>query len=155
MSTVDTESLTNSRIVAAVHRVEVGALLDRYLIALDSAELDDTWAGSLFTTDAVVEFPVGRHDGIAGLAAFHRTALAKFDRTQHLNSPAVVELDGDRAHLRANLVSTQVLPSQELFVTGTVADGEAVLTGHGWRLRTLSFQLIWRTGEPPKPTSAL
>ncbi|MFC7482562.1 nuclear transport factor 2 family protein [Luedemannella flava] len=87
MSTVDTESLTNSRIVAAVHRVEVGALLDRYLIALDSAELDDTWAGSLFTTDAVVEFPVGRHDGIAGLAAFHRTALAKFDRTQHLNSP--------------------------------------------------------------------
>ncbi|MEU8258904.1 nuclear transport factor 2 family protein [Micromonospora inaquosa] len=151
MSTVDTEYLAAARHAAAVHRSEVAALLDRYLVGLDSAGLDDAWARSLFTADAVVEFPVGRHQGIEGLAGFHRTAMAKFDSTQHLNSPAVVDLDGDRARLRTNLISTQVLTSQELFVTGTAADGEAVLTAHGWRLRSLSFRLIWKTGEPPKP----
>ncbi|MEU0154739.1 nuclear transport factor 2 family protein [Micromonospora fulviviridis] len=156
MSKFDTEYLTAAQLAAAAHRIEVAALLDRYLVGLDSAGpdsagLDDAWAGSLFTADAVVEFPVGRHQGIDGLAGFHRTAMAKFDRTQHLNSPAVVDLDGDRARLRANLISTQVLKSQELFVTGTAAVGEAVLTAHGWRLRSMSFRLIWKTGEPPKP----
>ncbi|MGC5031164.1 nuclear transport factor 2 family protein [Micromonospora sp. DT229] len=156
MSTVDTEPLTGAQPTAAVHRSEVAALLDRYLVGLDSAGpdsagLDDAWAGSLFTAEAVVEFPVGRHQGLDGLAGFHRTAMAKFDRTQHLNSPAVVDLDGDRARLRANLISTQVLRSQELFVTGTAAEGEAVLTAQGWRLRSLSFRLIWKTGQPPQP----
>lgn len=154
MSTVDTEIPTGGRPTATDRRAEVAALLDRYLIALDTGQLDDAWAESLFTADAVVEFPVGRHAGLDGLAAFHRTALAKFDRTQHLNSPAVVDLDGDRAVLRANLISTQVLPSQALFVTGTSAHGQARLTARGWRLRELSFRLIWMTGEPPKPGGA-
>ncbi|TDC85985.1 nuclear transport factor 2 family protein [Micromonospora sp. KC606] len=154
MSTVDATSLTREQLTATVHRIEVAALLDRYLITLDTGQLDDAWAESLFTADAVVEFPVGRHEGIDRLAAFHRTALAKFDRTQHLNSPAVVDLDGDRAVLRANLTSTQVLPSQALFVTGTLAHGEAALTMRGWRLRALSFRLIWKTGEPPRTGGA-
>jgi hypothetical protein len=127
----------------------VGTLLDRYLAGLDEGRLDEPWAAALFTADAVVEFPVGRHEGRTGLAGFHRAALAKFARTQHLNSPAVVDLDGDRATLRANLVSTQVLPSGALFTTGTAAHGVARRTGAGWRLRQLSFRLIWHTGEPP------
>lgn len=153
MSVVDTESATGGR-RAAQDRGEVAALLDRYLIGLDTEHLDDAWARALFTPDAVVEFPVGRHAGIDGLATFHRTALAKFDSTQHLNSPAVVDLAGDRATLRANLISTQVLPSQALFVTGTSVHGAARLTTDGWRLRTLSFRLIWKTGEPPRPRPA-
>ncbi|CCH32742.1 nuclear transport factor 2 family protein [Actinosynnema sp. NPDC047251] len=129
-------------------RADVGALLDRYLLDLDAGSLDEAWARSLFTEDAVVEFPVGRHEGVPGLAAFHRTALAKFARTQHLNSPAAVDLYGDRARLRANLVSTQVLPGGSLFTTGTRAEGLASRTAHGWRLRRLSFHLIWSTGSP-------
>lgn len=149
MPTVDSEFLTSAQYAAAVHRIEVASLLDRYLIALDTGRLDDVWAESLFAGRAVVTFPVGGHEGLDGLAAFHRDALAKFDRTQHLNSPALVDLDGDRATLRANLISTQVLPSQELFVTGTSVHGEARLTAHGWRLCVLSFRLIWKTGDPP------
>jgi hypothetical protein len=128
---------------------EVGALLDRYLAGLDDGRLDDEWAEALFTADAVVEFPVGRHEGRAGLAAFHRAAMAKFSRTQHLNSPAVVDVDDDRAALRTNLISTQVLPSEALFTTGTAAYGTARRTEAGWRLDRLTFRLIWKTGEPP------
>ncbi|MFC7303692.1 nuclear transport factor 2 family protein [Streptomyces monticola] len=135
-----------------VHRTQVGALLDRYLIGLDEhheRELDESWAESLFTADARVEFPVGRHDGIDGLVAFHHTALAKFARTQHLNSGAVVDIEGEHATVRANLISTQVLPSGALFTTGTFARGEARLVAAGWRLRRLSFGLVWSSGEPP------
>lgn len=138
---------------------EIGALLDRYLISLDDDVLDDAWAAALFTPDARVEFPMSRHDGIAGLAAYHRDALAAFDRTQHLNSPAVVVLGEDRARLRANLISTHVhkpsgaAPAQPTapFATGTFVNGEAVPTPDGWRLRLLSFRLVWMTGSAPVP----
>lgn len=139
---------------------EVGGLLDRYLTGLDDDELDDAWAGGLFTSDALVEFPMSRHDGIDGLAAYHRDALAAFARTQHLNSPAVVAVTQDRATLRANLISTHVhlddgVPPGEdrppLFATGTFVTGEARRTPDGWRLSMLSFRLIWATGNPPAP----
>jgi hypothetical protein len=137
---------------------EVGALLDRYLLGLDDDKLDDDWARGLFTEQARIEFPMSQHEGIDGLAAYHRQTLAMFERTQHLNSPAVVELDGDRASLRANLISTHVhLPANAppggerppLFMTGTLVTGEARSTPDGWRLSRLSFRLVWATGSPP------
>jgi len=56
----------------------VAALLDRYLLGLDDDKLDDDWARSLFTADATVEFPMSRHSGLAGMAGWHRDALAAF-----------------------------------------------------------------------------
>jgi hypothetical protein len=136
---------------------EVGALLDRYLLSLDADELDDEWAGSLFTVDAQVEFPISRHEGLAGLADYHRDALAAFAATQHLNSPAVVVVDRDGASLRANLVSTHVhrpdgtspADAPPLFVTGTFVTGEACRAPDGWRISRLSFRLLWMNGNPP------
>ncbi|MGW1070903.1 nuclear transport factor 2 family protein [Streptomyces aureus] len=137
----------------------VAALLNRYLVSLDDEELDDVWAAELFTPDAVVAFPpMSRHEGTEGMARFHRTALSSFAATQHLGSPAVVVLDGDRAALRANLISTHVhhprhVPPQgvlaPLFTTGTFVDGEALRTPAGWRLTLLSFRLLWANGTPP------
>lgn len=140
---------------------DVGALLDRYLIDLDTAALDDAWAESLFTADVEVNFPNASHCGIAGLAAFHRESLAVFARTQHLNSPAVSMVDGRTAVLRANLVSTHVLAAdvdagiepannvEPIFTVGSLVEGQAVRTDLGWRLCVLSFRLVWSTGRPP------
>ncbi|MET9520005.1 nuclear transport factor 2 family protein [Streptomyces sp. NPDC002994] len=136
---------------------EISALLDRYLIGLDDQELDDAWAQELFTKDARVEFPMSRHEGLNGLADYHRDALGAFAATQHLGSPAVVEFGeaGERAVLRANLVSTHVHHSgaaaEPLFQVGTLATGEARLTADGWRLATLSFRVLWSRGTPPRP----
>ncbi|WP_037890166.1 nuclear transport factor 2 family protein [Streptomyces sp. NRRL S-87] len=144
---------------AAESRALVASLFDRYLLSLDDEELDDAWAAELFTPDAVVAFPpMSRHQGAEGMAEFHRTALSAFAATQHLGSPALVVLDGDRATLRANMLSTHVhhpyharpqgdLPP--LFATGTFVDGEARLTPEGWRLTLLSFRLLWADGTPP------
>ncbi|SDO12606.1 nuclear transport factor 2 family protein [Actinacidiphila guanduensis] len=129
-------------------------LLDRYLISLDDDKLDDAWARDLFTEDAVVEFPMSRHAGRAGMADWHRESLAAFAGTQHLGSPAVVDpLGPDRVGLRANLVSTHVhhpgAAREPLFATGTFVTGEARRTPAGWRLSALAFRVVWMTGSPP------
>ncbi|MGW8066192.1 nuclear transport factor 2 family protein [Streptomyces ziwulingensis] len=157
-----TSTLTNDQpaaeSAAAGARAEIAGLLHRYLLSLDDGELDDAWSAGLFTEDAVVAFPVSRHEGADGMAAYHRSALSAFAATQHLGSPAVVELDGDRATLRANLISTHVhhahhAPPQgdvpPLFATGTFVDGEARRTARGWRLSLLAFRLLWADGSPP------
>jgi hypothetical protein len=133
---------------------QAGALLIRYLISLDDDKLDDEWARSLFTDDVRIVFPMSRHDGIDGLAEYHRDALSAFRRTQHLPSPPVVDmLDDGRVRLRANLVSTHVhrdaAPSEPLFATGSLVTCDARLTGAGWRLSGLSLRVIWTTGNPP------
>ncbi|MET9985659.1 MULTISPECIES: nuclear transport factor 2 family protein [Streptomyces] len=143
---------------AADAAAAVADLLARYLISLDDEELDDAWAAALFTEDAVVAFPISRHEGRAGMAAWHAAALSAFAATQHLGSPPVVTVDGDRAVLRANLLSTHVhhahhaRPQGELpplFATGTFVDGAARRTPEGWRLTLLSFRLLWADGSPP------
>ena len=157
--------MTSTRIIdesptetAAESRALVAGLLDRYLLSLDDEELDDAWTEGLFTDDAVVAFPMSRHEGAEGMAHYHRAALSAFAATQHLGSPALVELDGERATLRANLMSTHVhharhaRPQGELeplFATGTFVNGEARRTPEGWRLSLLSFRLLWADGTPP------
>ncbi|MET9994746.1 nuclear transport factor 2 family protein [Streptomyces mutabilis] len=133
--------------------VVVAELMGRYLVTLDDEEPDDAWARSLFTEDAIVTFPMSRHEGCAGLAEWHRASLAAFARTQHLGSPAVVTVTGDRAAFRANVLTTHVHhPGGDrppLFRAGTLASGEACRTAAGWRIRELSFRVLFTEGEPP------
>ncbi|MGW1404088.1 nuclear transport factor 2 family protein [Streptomyces sp. NPDC002405] len=132
----------------------VAELLGRYLVTLDDEEPDDAWARSLFTEDAVVTFPMSRHEGRAGLAEWHRASLAAFARTQHLGSPAVVTVVGDRAAFRANVLTTHVhRPGGDrppLFRAGTLASGEARRTSAGWRMGELSFRVLFTEGVPPQ-----
>lgn len=137
-------------------RACVAALLDRYLVSLDQEELDAGWAAGLFTPDAVVAFPISRHEGIEGMADYHATALSAFAATMHLSSPAVVEVRDGTAALRANLMSTHVHHAAaqdgapQLFTTGTSVRGSARRTAHGWRLSELTFHLVWSQGSPPR-----
>ncbi|HWE90915.1 MAG TPA: nuclear transport factor 2 family protein [Pseudonocardiaceae bacterium] len=141
---------------AVLRKSEISGLLDRYLLGLDDDKLDDEWSRSLFTDDARVEFPMSQHAGLVGLADYHVNALSMFAGTQHLNSPAVVELIGAAAAtFRANLVSTHVhhpgAAAEPLFATGTLVTGRARRTPAGWRLSLLSFRVVWMTGSPPRP----
>ncbi|MER5451328.1 nuclear transport factor 2 family protein [Streptomyces sp. NPDC002766] len=138
----------------AAEATVVGDLLGRYLIALDDGELDDAWARSLFTEDAVVTFPMSEHAGCAGLAAWHRASLAAFARTQHLGSPPVVDVEGERAVFRAHVLTTHVHrpggSGPALFRAGTLARGRARRTREGWRMSELSFRVLFTEGEPPR-----
>jgi hypothetical protein len=149
---------------------EAAGLLDRYLVSLDDQKLDETWASGLFTADAVVEFPMSRHQGLPGMADWHRTALSAVAATQHLGGPVLVDRPSDESGgghggghgdpelllLRANLVSTHVhhpgTEGEPLFTTGTFVNGEARRTAGGWRLAALRFRLVWLSGTPPLPS---
>ncbi|NEB12837.1 nuclear transport factor 2 family protein [Streptomyces coelicoflavus] len=156
--TTDQSASASASPSAADSGAAVASLLHRYLLSLDDEELDEAWTAGLFTGDAVVAFPVSRHEGADGMAAYHRSALSAFAATQHLGSPAVVEVDGNRATFRANLISTHVHRPQHtrpegnlppLFATGTFVTGEARRTPQGWRLNLLAFRLLWADGSPP------
>lgn len=140
-------------------RAEIGELLDRYLldfdILLDQPRDDDRYR-RIFTEDLRLTFPVGGHRGVAGLAAFQRTAKSQWARTQHLSTNHVIDLDPDhdpdRARLRARLLVAHVHPDggpPEPFTAGSHIDAQAVRTEQGWRLRELTIHLIWTTGRRP------
>ncbi|MEU2562872.1 nuclear transport factor 2 family protein [Streptomyces longispororuber] len=133
---------------------EISSLFDRYVLGLDYDELDDEWARGLFTDDVLIEFPISRHAGIEGLVDYHQKALSMWAATHHVNTPAIVSADADRATLRANMMAVRVHheragATREHYSSGTCVTGDAVRTERGWRLSRLSFQLIWKTGTPP------
>ncbi|MEU6143260.1 nuclear transport factor 2 family protein [Streptomyces sp. NPDC047081] len=133
---------------------EISGLLDRYVLGLDYDKLDDEWADGLFAEDVVIEFPVSRHAGIDGLVEYHQRALAMWARTHHVNTPPIVSVTGGSATLRANMTSVHVHHEREgeirpHYVSGTYVTGDAVRTERGWRLSRLSFDLVWKTGNPP------
>jgi hypothetical protein len=156
-----------------VERAAVAELLDRFIVALDDHKFDDdAWLRALVTDDVRFEFPLGAHDGVDGLAAFLKEPVSMFERTHHLNSKAVVDIEGDQATMKANMIATHVNPPnhggngedpgllttfgthmdgepRRIILIGTHMDGEARRGSDGWRLQRLTFRLAWLMGDPP------
>ncbi|MFI6037301.1 nuclear transport factor 2 family protein [Streptomyces sp. NPDC051315] len=149
-------------------RMDVQDLVDRYLAGLDEAEFDDAWARSVFTEDGRFQFPMGGHDGVAGMAEFTAAMMGKWRRTHHMAAGHFVEIDGDRARVRGNLIAThlhlqeaapqdppgqsgarETLRAPEPFQVGDRFEGEAVRTDAGWRFARLAFEVVWTRGTPP------
>jgi hypothetical protein len=152
----DTTTLVEA-VRSLTDRAEISELIDRYITAFDvltERPRDDAWYRNIFTDDVRLTFPVGSHRGITGLAEFQRTAKAKWARTHHLTSNYVIDVDGDRATVRAHLLATHVYagdaPQGRLSV-GSHADAAAIRTQAGWRLRELTFGLVWSAAEVSPP----
>ena len=77
-------------------------------------------------------------DMLAGLTA-------KYSAFHHAITNTLVELDGDRATVRSNIVATHVLkddPTKTWVVKGSYHD-EAIRTPNGWRLSRCQPHRIW------------
>ena len=147
-----------AELAALADRAEISGLLDRYLLDFDdlpATAREDAWYGTLFTPDLELEFPVGGHHGLAGLAGFQRAAKANWARTHHASANHVVDLAGDSAQLSATLLVTHVHPPQSGRTdlrTGSRIAANALRTPAGWRLRALAIRLVWSRGDlPPGP----
>ncbi|MER5885484.1 nuclear transport factor 2 family protein [Streptomyces sp. NPDC001941] len=131
-------------------RAEITDLFDGYLRSLDDREFDEAWAARHFTPDARTRTPAGDVHGRDAVLANVRTALALFDRTVHFGSNYVIDIDGDRATLRGNQLSTHVLAGGGgLFLSGGRTENELVRTDAGWRLVRADLHVSWTQGEPP------
>lgn len=149
IAVMDNET-SRTEILALIHRAEITDLFDRYLRSLDDRKFDASWAASFFTEDATTATPAGAVRGRDAVLGNVRTAMRLFDRTVHFGSNYIIEVDGERATLRGNQLSTHVLADDgTLFLSGGRTDNELVWTVDGWRLRRADLHITWTQGNPP------
>lgn len=126
--------------------------MDRYLRSLDDGVFDEEWARAFHTEDVTAEMPIGTVHGRDALLSRVRRGMALFDRTVHLGTNTIIEIEGARATARGAQLSTHVLAdgSGSVFVSAGHADTELVRTADGWRISASSLRVVWTQGPPPR-----
>ncbi|HEY9476323.1 MAG TPA: nuclear transport factor 2 family protein [Mycobacteriales bacterium] len=130
-------------------RAEINDLVSHLGRWLDEKRFDDT--RSVFTEDAIGEFPSGPIRGVEALTDQARRHHADFERTQHITTNTLVDLAGDRATVRANLIATFVRHADTPEPEPTVGERyrfEAVRTEQGWRFCRVEVHPVWRSTAP-------
>jgi hypothetical protein len=127
-----------------IDRAEITDLLSVLGRSLDEHRFDDL--EDVFTEDATAVTPGGTQNGRAGLIAQARANHEAYDRLQHQISSILIDVDGDRATVRANLMGTfahsaDPKPVRQL---GGLYRCSAVRTEKGWRFDDLQVTPIWR-----------
>ncbi|GEC09459.1 hypothetical protein SSP24_71140 [Streptomyces spinoverrucosus] len=133
-------------------RADISDLMSRYLHSLDEGVFDEDWARAFHTEDVTAEWPIGSVHGREALLEHVRGGMALFDRTVHMCTDAVIEVDGDQATVRGNQLSTHVLAdgSGSLFISAGQVSTELVRTAEGWRISATSLRVVWTQGTPPR-----
>ncbi|MFG3114862.1 nuclear transport factor 2 family protein [Streptomyces sp. NPDC048197] len=133
-------------------RAGIGDLMDRCLRSLDEGRFDEEWARAFHTDDVTAEMPIGTLHGRGALRARVRAGTALFDRTVHLGTNPVIEIDGDRATVRGAQLSTHVLAdgSKEVFASAGHTGSAPVRTADGRRTAATSLRIVRTRGTPPQ-----
>lgn len=141
-------------------RLELTDLVSRLGVCLDEARFDEMH--DLFTPDASARTPggeaIGRDRVVAQAARNHRAE----DGIQHVITNLLVDVDGDHATMRANLVVHVAHPTGApslaphlTFSLGEVYRFEARRTADGWRLTRVETVPVWLAGDlQPAPQPA-
>ncbi|WP_280311822.1 nuclear transport factor 2 family protein [Nocardia abscessus] len=134
-------------------RQQITALVDRLGRALDEGRFDDLRA--IYTSDATAKTPGGTAEGRDALIAQASRNHSDDKRIQHLIGNVLIDLRGDAADVRANLIATFAPASsdgtipQPRFTLGEIYRFDAVRTGEGWRLSRVQTTPVWSTGTRP------
>ena len=141
-------------------RQAVADLITRLGLMLDDKRFDD--ARTILADDVVVHTPGGSSRGREAVVA--QASRNHTVRTQHVITDVLIDLDGDRAEARANLIVTFVPTSDQpevLLVTGDseqpqsrLVIGErysfaALRDESGWRLTRIDVARVWSTAPVP------
>jgi hypothetical protein len=145
------EQITEIELQGLLDRERIMALMNRYFATIDDASsLDAEWARSIFSHDVRVEHRGFTLEGIEDLAVGNRFVRDGWDRTFHISTNAQIDLDRDRAHLRAQLLAIHVHRESnppEPYVIANVFEADAVRTVDGWRFQTLNLRPVWSSGQ--------
>ena len=129
-----------------VDRNAITDLVGRLGLWLDEKRFDE--AQSIFTEDATADTPGGSVQGVDLLV--EQASRGHEDRTQHVITNVLIDLAGDRATVRANMIATMIPDAdapEPLFVIGGRYRFEAVRTPEGWRFSRLEVNPVWRSGS--------
>jgi hypothetical protein len=109
----------------------------------------------LFTADADVATPGGTATGHDALVEQARRRHSDDAGIQHVITNPIVELDGDRANVRANLLVSfaHAGPADPApFLLGEVYRFELRRTADGWRFTRLGSTPVWTLNRPERIT---
>ena len=111
---------------------------------LDEKRFED--ARAVLAEDVTVDTPGGRSHGIDAVVEQARRTHEAHD-THHVITNALVDVDGDRATVRANLTATFAARADTpSFVVGERYRFEAIRLPVGWRLSRIRVVPVWRAG---------
>jgi hypothetical protein len=162
------EESLHRQVQVLVDRAAVSDLINRFNRDLDDYTLeggsfDVDWVRSYFTESATVDYPVGQAAGAEEIAELiDSRGMAPFQRTHHVTANHLVDLVGDRAAVRCNLIATHVFAEDVRerlgeqagahFTVGDYYEAEAVRTETGWRFSHQTLHVTWTDGTPPATT---
>jgi hypothetical protein len=134
-------------------RGQITALVDRLGRALDEGRFEELRA--IYTPDATAKTPGGTAEGRDALIAQASRNHGEDKRIQHVIGNVLIDLRGDAADVRANLIATFAPASSDgtiprpQYTLGEVYRFDAVRTADGWRLSRVQTTPIWSTGTRP------
>jgi hypothetical protein len=161
-ATTDLPSL-NRQLQDITDRQAVSDLITRLGAMLDDKRFDD--AGAVLADDVAVQTPGGSARGPEAVVAQARRNHTV--RTQHVITDVLIDLQGDRAEARANLIVTFVPDSDQpearlaigssdqpvsRLMIGERYRFEAVRGARGWRLARIEVGRVW--SSQPQPPGA-
>lgn len=129
---------------AVSDKLEISDVLARYARAVDTKDWE-LWR-SVFTADAHVDYSsagaaVGQRDDVAD---WLEQALSAVPMTQHFISNVEIDLDGDRATVRAMFYNPMQLPGMaDLSYCGGYYHHDVVRTAEGWKSEKLVEENVW------------
>jgi hypothetical protein len=129
------------------------AEIERRVFALGRCldERDFDGLRELFTADAGVETPGGTASGHDALVAQARRRHTAADGIQHVITNLLVDLDGDTAQVRANLLVAFAATGPQdpaPFLLGEVYRFSFARTPAGWRITRLGSAPTWTLNRP-------
>jgi len=130
-------------------KLEIHELLARYARGVDTRDWD-LWR-DVFTSDATVDYSsagamAGSRDEVA---ASLEAGMNTLPWTQHVITNIEVELDGDRAKVRAMFLNPMQLPGlDEPSCCGGYYHHDLVRTPDGWKSAKLVEENMWFVNRP-------
>ncbi|MGV9616179.1 nuclear transport factor 2 family protein [Nocardia xishanensis] len=130
-------------------RNRITTLVDRLGRTLDEGTFEDF--RNLYTADASATTPGGTAQGVDAMIAQAGRSHSADKKIQHFISNVIVDLHGDTAAVRANLLAT-FAPAAEGALTepkytlGEIYQFDAVRTADGWRLSRVRSTPQWTIG---------
>lgn len=130
-----------------VDRAEITDLVYRLGACLDEHRFDEL--RDLLVDDVMASTPGGTAQGKDAVVAQATGNHADFAGLQHLVTGVLVELDGDRASVRANIVGAFSRGAgQPERVLGGVYRFGVVRTAQGWRFGRIEVRPVWLVDSP-------
>lgn len=128
---------------AIADRIEITDLFTRLSRLLDERRWED--AATVFTDDVAVHSPRGGElRGIDEIVGYMGQAEVEGERTQHVTTDLLVDLDGDQAAASANSLVYFYRDGQAPHLaSGLRLTGTVVRTPAGWRFREHWITPAW------------